>query len=424
MRAELVFIGTELLLGEILNTHAVTLARSLADEGIDVYRMVTVGDNLERATAAVRQALERADLVVCTGGLGPTEDDVTREAVAAATGRALREDPGSLAAVRAYLERRGIPLTPGNARQATLPEGAEPLPNANGTAPGIFLRHGERLVVCLPGPPSELAPMWRDEVLPRLRAERARRGEAPSRLYRRVLRVVGLPESLLEERLHDLVHGQTDPTIAPYAKPGFEVHLRLATKATSEEEALGRLQPLEEEILRRIGPHVYGRDDETLEAAVGGLLQRHGLRLVVAESCTGGLIGHMLTNVPGSSAYVLGSLVCYDNRLKQSLLAVPETTLAAHGAVSAETARAMAAGALAATGADVALAVTGIAGPSGGTPAKPVGTVWFCVMDRRRELTRHFLVRGGREQVKSRAAGIGLALIRGFVLGLPDGGVH
>lgn len=423
MRAELVFVGTELLLGEILNTNAQYLGQSLAEQGVDVEAIVTVGDHLERIAAAIRGALDRVDLVVCCGGLGPTLDDLTREAVAAATGRPLELHPPTLEAIRRGFERRRLPFTENNARQAMLPAGAEPLPNPYGSAPGIALVHEGRLVFCLPGPPRELVPMWEREVLPRLAAERARRGERPVRLFRRVLKVVGLPESLAEERIRDLVAGRDDPAVGIYAKPFLEIHIRLATKAVDAEEAEGRLAPLEEAIRTRLGPHVYGRDEDTLPAALGRLLRARGLRLAVAESCTGGLVGHLLTEVPGSSEYFLGSLVCYANRLKEDLLDVDGESLRRHGAVSEPVARLMARGVQARTGADVALAITGIAGPGGGTPEKPVGTVWFCVRDREREWARTFRLPGTRQEVKQRAAGLGLALLWGFLQGLPEAGV-
>lgn len=424
VRAELVFVGTELVLGEIVNTHAAYLGRSLAGEGVAVGRAVAVPDRVDEAAAALREALARAELVVCTGGLGPTTDDVTREALAAATGRPLRTDPAALAALEAYLRRRGLKPSPTSARQALLPEGAEALPNPHGTAPGIALAREGRLVLCLPGPRRELVPMWEEHGLPRVRALRARRGEAPLRLFRRVLRVVGLPESAIEEQLADLFRPGADPEVAPYVQGYLEVHLRLRTWAARPEEAEARLTAAEEAIRRRLGAHVYGRDDETLPAAVGALLRQRGLRLAVAESCTGGLVGHLLTTVPGSSAYFLGSLVAYDNAVKRTVLGVPEEVLARHGAVSREAALAMAEGAMAATGADVALAVTGIAGPGGGTPDKPVGTVWLCVRDRQRALARRFWFAGVRAEVQERAAGTALALLRGFLLGLPDGGVR
>lgn len=423
VRAELVFVGTEVVLGEIVNTHAAYLGRSLAAEGVRVARATAVPDDPAEAAAVLREALARADLVVCTGGLGPTTDDVTRQALAEATGRPLREDPASRAAIQAYLERRGLPATEAGARQALLPDGAEPLPNPYGTAPGIALEHGGRLLLCLPGPARELQPMWEEHGLPRVRSFRGRRGEAPVRLFRRVLRVAGLPESVVEERLQDLFRPGADPEVAPYVQGFLEVHLRLRTRAAVPEEAEARLEAVERRIRERLGVHVYGRDDETLPAAVGALLRARGLRLALAESCTGGLIGHLITSVPGSSAYFLGSLVAYDDAVKRGVLGVPAEVLRRHGAVSEETARAMAAGAMATTGADVGLAVTGIAGPGGGTPEKPVGTVWLCVRDRERTLARRFWFPGVRAEVQERAAGLALALLRGFLLGLPDGGV-
>ncbi|HEX6989139.1 MAG TPA: competence/damage-inducible protein A, partial [Bacillota bacterium] len=363
MKAELVCIGTELLLGETLNTNAQYLGQHLADLGIDVYRRAVVGDNLARAQEAVAQALARADVVLTTGGLGPTMDDVTREVIAAVTGRPLRRDPALAAALASDLEARGLAVTETQLRQALLPEGAEALPNPYGTAPGIWVEVDGRVVCALPGPPAERRPMFTAQVEPRLR--RLLPGGAAG-LHRRILKVCGLPEAEVEDRLADLIARQSDPTIAPYAKSG-EIHLRLATKASDPADAAARFDGLEAEIRRRLGWHLFGRDDDTLPGVVGRLLAARGLTLAAAESCTGGLLGARITDVPGSSAYFLLSVVAYSNHAKQRVLGVPGDLLAAHGAVSEPVALAMAEGARRVAGADVGLGVTGIAGPGGGT---------------------------------------------------------
>ncbi|MEX2356509.1 MAG: competence/damage-inducible protein A [Thermaerobacterales bacterium] len=430
MRADLIFVGTELLLGEILNTNAQYLSRRLAQLGVDVYVQTVVGDNLDRLSDVLADAVNRSDVVITTGGLGPTMDDLTRDAVARVIGRGLVEDPVLIAELEKHFERRGVPMTENNRRQACLPEGASPVPNRNGTAPGISLRHAGCLILCLPGPPRELMPMFEDEVAPRLLGNGKARLQT---LYSRVLKVVGMGESAVEHLLSDLVAGQSDPTIAPYAK-SQELHLRLATKASDEQEAEARFAPLETEIRRRLGRHLYGRDDETLEEITGRELVRRGLVLALAESCTGGLIGHRITNVAGSSDYFLMSLVAYDNRVKEQLLGVPAAVLAAHGAVSAETAAAMAEGALARlrscsgmsnqaaghhidrpTG-HVTLAVTGIAGPGGGTADKPVGTVFCAAAGLGYTVTLPLALRGSRSEIKHRSATMALNLLREYLL--------
>lgn len=416
MRAELVFVGTELLLGEILNTNAQYLSQMLARHGIDVFFQTTVGDNMARLTATLQQAVSRADVVITTGGLGPTLDDLTREAVSAVLERPLREDPRLISFLEDYFAQRGIAMTDNNRRQAQVPEGGEPLDNPVGTAPGLWLDTGDVVVVCLPGPPRELIPIFEGQVLPRLGARRGDEpGEATVRLHSRVLKVVGLPEASVEDRLVDLLTGQSDPTMALYARRG-EIHIRLATKAATAQEAESRFAPVEKEMAQRLGHHLFGADDDLLEAVVGRDLARRGLTLAVAESCTGGLVGHRITNVPGSSAYFLLGLTTYSNQAKEDLLAVPAAVLAEHGAVSAETAVAMAAGARRRAGSHVAVAITGIAGPGGGTPDKPVGTVYLAAAGGPEPLVRRLAQRGTREDIKERSATNALALLREYIL--------
>ncbi|MFO7273326.1 MAG: competence/damage-inducible protein A [Bacillota bacterium] len=427
MNAELVFVGTELLLGEILNTNAQYLSQQLALLGIDVYHQVVVGDNAARLRAVLEQALARADLVIACGGLGPTDDDITRDVAAEVAGRPLELDPQLVAHLEQWFAARGRQMTANNRRQCMVPRGATVLPNDRGTAPGLIIpAEGDRAIILLPGPPDELRPMFEAHVVPYLIR---RSGGRPLRLVTRILRFVGIGESALADGLKDLLQSQTDPTIAPYAKMG-EVHLRLATRAADEQEGLARIAAVEAEIRARFGRFLYGTDGESLEVVVGRLLAERGLTLSTAESCTGGLVAKRLTDVPGSSRYFGMGFVTYANEAKMRFLGVPEALLAAHGAVSEPVARAMAQGALERSGADVAVAISGIAGPDGGTPEKPVGTVCFALAGRGREgagpdggslpagvWSETVRLHGGRHGVRERAAVHALALVRRYLLG-------
>ena len=415
MNAEIVCVGTELLLGETVNTHAAFLSQRLAEYGIDVYHHVTVGDNPARLDEALRQAAGRARVVIVTGGLGPTGDDLTREAIAAVTGRPLVLDEGVLEEIRRRLAGRGRPMTPGNRKQALFPEGSAILPNPHGTAPGFVLpwRDG-RWFVALPGPPRELQPMVDGPLRPFL--ERWAEAAGRPRLVKRVLRIAGLGESEVEHRLADLFASQGDVTLATYAKEG-EVHLRLATKVAG---AATRLDELAAEIGRRLGLHVYGEGDEPLEAVVGRLLRQRGETVAVAESCTGGRVADRLTNVPGSSAYVVAGVVAYANQAKVQALAVRPHDLAAHGAVSEPVARAMAAGVRRFFGAHWGVATTGIAGPGGGTPEKPVGTVYVAVDGPAGTRVERYRWAGDRQAVKTRSAQAALFLLYRALREAPD----
>ncbi|HEY8426383.1 MAG TPA: competence/damage-inducible protein A [Limnochordales bacterium] len=410
MRAEIVTIGTELLLGQIIDTNSAYLARKLGELGYDTYFRQTVGDNHRRAVMAVSLALERADVVIVTGGLGPTEDDVTRDVVAAAVGVPLEESAEALAQVTAYFERVGRPMAPTQRRQALVPKGARIVPNPVGTAPGFVWEGTDRAVVALPGPPGELKAMMESWVGPYL-AERARsRGQAGV-IVSRLLHFVGIGEADLEQRLLDLLHGRTNPTLATYAGTG-QVSLRITARAADEATARGMIGPVEQEVLARVGAYCYGFDDETLEAVVVRALARRGWKLAVAESCTGGLVGDRLTNVPGASEVLLEDVVAYSNEAKQRRLGVEAALIQEHGAVSEACARAMAEGVRRSAGADVGLAITGIAGPGGGTPEKPVGLVYMAVATPAATVAERHRFGGDRLHVKARAATTALALLR------------
>jgi len=408
MQLELLSVGTELLLGEILDTNAAYLAEKLSELGINVYHKTTVGDNAERLAAALRISLARADVVLATGGLGPTEDDITAAAVAQVTGADLVEDEAAADTIRSFARQRGLRQFDSLLKQARVPKGAQVVPNPVGTAPGFILASGSNTVIALPGVPAEMKAMAEQTVLPYL--ERLCAPDGRAIILSRVLRLGGIGESQTEAEIADLIRAQTNPTIAPLARE-YEAHLRITARAPDRAAADKLIAPIEAEIRRRLGDHVYGADEETLEAAVGKMLREARLTLAAAESCTGGLIGHRLTNVPGSSDYFAGSLVTYSNEAKTALLNVPEETIRRHGAVSADTARAMAEGAREAYGSDIAVSSTGIAGPSGGTAAKPVGLVYTAIAGLGDAIAEEHRLRGNREMVKGRAAQAALYLL-------------
>ena len=406
VRAEIISVGTELLLGQIVDTNAAYLAQRLAEIGIDVYFKQTVGDNSPRVEEAVRLAISRADVILITGGLGPTEDDLTVAAVAAALGLDLVRDEAVVDHIRRFFETRGrTPL--GNVyKQALIPRGARAIPNERGTAPGIHLEDRDRMFFLMPGVPYEMKGMMEHYVLPALRH---RMGSTVIRS--RVLRITGEGESAVEERIKDLLQ-QTEPTIAPYAKLG-EVHLRLTAKGPPEQvdAALARG---EAQLRERLGDLIYGVDDQTLEDVVAKVLTTRHLTLGVAESCTGGMISSRLTNIPGSSAYFLEGVVAYSNEAKVRDVGVDPTVITTHGAVSAEVAEAMAGAIRRRCGAAVGLSVTGIAGPTGGTPDKPVGLVYLALDDARGTMHRRltFGAEAGREGIRVLAAQAALNLLR------------
>jgi nicotinamide-nucleotide amidase len=414
LKAETVSIGTELLLGEIVDTNAAYISQRLAAIGVDVYFRHTVGDNLGRILQVLQGAMRRCDVVIICGGLGPTQDDLTREAVAEFTGRPLQRVPAAEKQLREFFAKRGLTPTENNLKQCMVPRGGTLLDNSCGTAPGLFVEYEGMLVFAIPGPPTEMRAMMESGVLPFLR-ERVR-FEQGGVLYSRMLRLCDIGESAVATELEDLIGAQSDPTIALYAAPA-EVKIRIATKDTDEADAQERLGALETLIRARLGRHVYGVDDETMEVAVGKALRISGGTLAIAESCTGGMLANRITDVPGASQYFLSGYVTYSNEAKTQLLGVSDDLLARHGAVSEECARAMAEGARGVSGASLAVATTGIAGPSGGSPEKPVGTVYIAVTDGTATVVRHFCWPGTREQFKARVTQMALNMLRKMIIG-------
>lgn len=366
MRSEIVSIGTEILMGQITDTNASWLAQQLPALGIDLYWVSAVGDNLGRLTEVLSRALQRSELVICTGGLGPTEDDVTREAIAATLGEEIFQDADLVADLEAMFARRGNPMPERNLKQATRTPSTTALPNPRGTAPGWWSERDGHVIVAMPGVPHEMRFMWENQVVPRLRT---RLGGIV--IHSRLLKVIGLGESAAEERIRHLLHSD-NPTVGTYAKEDG-IHLRLTAKADRLEVAQQMVEELENRMRAELGSHVYGADDDRLEGLVGQLLMERQLSLATMESCTGGLIANTITNEPGSSAYFKGGLVSYTNEAKVAF-GVPAPVIDEHGAVSPETALEMATAARARLGASVGLSVTGVAGPSE-LEGKPAGTV-------------------------------------------------
>ena len=442
MKAEIIAVGTELLLGDVVNTNAAEIARMLAELGIGVYYQTVVGDNPERLRAAVTTAAARVDLVVLCGGLGPTEDDLTRETVAHVLNRPLlldeawaahlqqlfaqrrwgrpgRAEPCDTAGVDPGRQRprEDTPFPKNNLRQAMVPEGGTLLPNDRGTAPGIYLTDNGTTFVLLPGPPGEMRALMRQQVLPLLAGSLSDNG-GEAVLMSRVLRVIGLGESRAAELLADILDRQTNPTIAPLAHSG-EMTFRITARAENGEAATAMINRVADEIYAVLGTAIYGEDDETLESVVGALLIEKNLTAATAESCTGGLTAHRLTNVPGSSRYFRGAVVAYDNAVKERQLQVDPDLIESCGAVSEEVARAMAENVTRLLDSDVGVGITGIAGPDGGTEEKPVGLTWIAVAAPRagaggsgRTVSRRYQFPGDRFDVKRRAAHAALALLR------------
>lgn len=390
LTAEIIAIGTEILLGDIVNTNASHLARGLASLGINTYHQQVVGDNPERVLEAFEKAYETANLVITSGGLGPTQDDLSKEMGARYFGVPLVEDESARAHIERYMQGVGRQITENNWKQAFLPEGSLPLYNHNGTAPGFILNRDERILVMLPGPPSELIPMFDEQVMPYLR------GLSEDVMVSRTLHICGTGESAVESRLHDEMERLTNPTLAPYAKEGI-VDLRITAKAPSEEEARQMIAPVEAEIREMFGDQVFGADGQTLEGTVVELLKEKRWKVATAESCSGGWASGQLVNYPGASEVLEGGLVTYSNEAKQKLLGVKAETLKEFGAVSLETAAEMAEGAAKALGTETAISITGIAGPGGGTPEKPVGTVCIGVYCGGKVKTEKFKFSRNRE---------------------------
>lgn len=415
MDAEIIGVGSELLLGQIANTDAQYISQGLSQLGINVYYHTVVGDNKDRTKKALDIATRRVDLIFTTGGLGPTMDDLTKEMVAEFLDIPLVLHQPSLEAIEDFFNKRGRTISENNYKQAYFPEGAIILPNNHGTAPGAIVEHKRKVYIILPGPPSELQPMFENYVIPYLESK------SHEKITSRVLKVYGIGESVMEEKIRDLLIHQSNPTIAPLAGPS-ELTLRLTAKTQRGEDPYKLIEPIEASIRARLGDVVYGVDGDTLEGVVVDLLRESSRTIATAESCTGGLIAERITSIPGASEVFIEGMVTYSNKSKMDRLGVAQETLNKHGAVSPETAEEMVNGILRTTGADIGIGVTGIAGPGGGTPDKPVGLVYIGIGDRDGYLrVKAHNILGGRKRVQQTTASIALDSVRRMLLGLNIG---
>ncbi len=412
MRAEIISIGTELLLGSILNTNARFLSQKCAENAIDVFHQTTVGDNIERVAQSFRAAAGRADIIIASGGLGPTEDDVTVRGLSRFLGRPLVFHKPTYNCVERWLKVRGRPMTPLVARQCFVPQGAFTLQNKKGTAPGILchtrFQNTDKWILLLPGPPRELEPMFIEDALPLLKREAKIKKEC---FFTRAVKIAELIEVEVAAKVKDLLKLKPPLTVGIYARPG-EVELKIMAKAASVSKARVMALRLEKEIRRRFKDKVYGIDQETLSSAVGALLRKNKKTLGAAESCTGGLFSNLITDAPGCSDYFLGGIIAYGNRIKNSILGVDEALLKKHGAVSEVAAKKMAQNVREILKTNYGIALTGIAGPGGGSSKKPVGLVYIALADGRKTTCCKNQFFGTRVEIKNRAAHKALDLLR------------
>ena len=412
MKCEIINIGTELLLGQIDNTNARAIAERLAAAGLECYGESVVGDNLDRIVEAIGAALNKADAIILTGGLGSTDDDLTRNAVAVATERKLKSEPRLEALINERLKSFEPAATEKAMRQAQVPEGAEYIKPTLGTAAGFILDYKGKIIAATPGVPAEMLRMLEASIIPRMTQAA---GQVNAVIMSRVLKIYGLREVEVERMVQDLISGQNNPTIAPIIGKGA-VLLRLTAKAPGRDAAEAMISTLETEIRKRLGDYVYAIDMEEMEDAVGSFLSGQGTTIALAESLTGGLAAARLINSPGSSAYVLGGVVAYSNEIKKKILGVSSQTILNHGAVSAQTAEEMASGVRAALGADVGLSSTGIAGPDGGTAEKPVGLVQFGLSAADALVREHHIFHGSRNEIRFKASQYMLNMLRLYLI--------
>ena len=410
MVVELISVGTEILLGNIVNTNTQYLAEKCALLGLSMYHQVTVGDNRERLFAVLETALNRSDVVILTGGLGPTEDDLTKEVCAEVMGFDLVEDEHTRERISKYFKNNIYKEIPDNNwKQAMIPQGATVLDNSNGTAPGLIMEKDGKTAILLPGPPNELKPLFTEQVFPYLQSRQ------PEVIRSQMVKICGYGESQVEDKLIDLINTQTNPTIATYAKTA-EVHLRVTAKAANEEEAKTLLKPVVKEIKNRFDNAVYTtKEEETLEMAVVRLLKKHELTVTTAESCTGGLIAGRLVNVPGASEVFREGFITYSNKAKRKYLDVSKGTLKKYGAVSEQTAKEMATGGVFATDADACIAVTGIAGPDA-DGEKPVGLVYIACYMKDKVKVEEYHFKGNREKIREQSVVKALDFLRRSIL--------
>ncbi|NLV37477.1 MAG: competence/damage-inducible protein A [Clostridiaceae bacterium] len=409
MKAEILAVGTELLMGQIANTNAQYISSRLPDVGVGVYYHDVVGDNPERLKQALALAISRSDVIILTGGLGPTQDDLTKETVSAAVDRKLVLDQETYNNIKQFFQKREKPMTQNNMKQAYLPEGSLVIRNKNGTAPGCIIEQDGKVIIMLPGPPSEMKPMFDETVMPYFAAK------SEFRLESRFLNIFGIGESAVEDALIDLIASQTNPTIAPYAKDG-EVALRITARYPKHGNDEDLITPVENEIRNRLGQSVYSNDNRSLVEVASKLLLESGMTLALAESCTGGLLASKLTDIPGISAVFDRSIVTYSNRSKVEELGVSQQTLDLYGAVSEQTAREMAEGIRKASNTDIGISITGIAGPAGATAEKPVGLVYTALSDCNGTDVKRLDLWGNRNRIRYTACLHVFDILRRYLL--------
>lgn len=408
MVAEIITVGTEILMGQILNSNTRYISGRLADFGIHLFYHVTVGDNPNRLAETIKVGFERSDILIFTGGLGPTEDDITKETVAAVMGLELKVNEECKAALEKRLNAHGYTCTPNNYKQVMFPEtNCIILPNPNGTAPGCIMEKDGKSAILMPGPPWEMEPMFESSVVPYLQSL------SNCKFYSRTLRIFGMGESQVEHNIKKIVDAQTNPTIAPYAKAG-ETTLRLTAKCQSEEEGEALIKPVMDEIFRIVGEYVYSTHGRDMHEVCAELLVKSGLKLAVAESCTGGMIASRLVSVPGSSNWLLEGAVTYSCDAKIRRLGVRKETLDKYTDVSEQTAREMAEGIRTTSGADIGISTTGYAGPGG--DADKLGMVFIGISSKYGTDVKEFRFRGDREKVRNAATLSALNLLRKFIL--------
>lgn len=410
MIVELISVGTEILLGNIVNTNAAYLSEQCAALGLSCYYQDVVGDNDERLCETIRTALGRADILLISGGLGPTQDDLTKEAAAKVMGKALYLHEESKASIQRFFEERGLEITDNNWKQAMMPEGCIVVDNPNGTAPGVIMAENGKHVILMPGPPNEMIPMFETSIMPYL-------GKLQDGvIFSQTVKVCGVGESKAETMVQDLIESQSNPTIATYAKTG-EVHLRVTARAEDEKAAKKLVKPIVKELKGRFGSHVYTtEEDVTLEKAVVDLLLANKLTISTVESCTGGLVAARLINVAGVSEVFKSGYITYSNKAKRRLLGIKKSLLVKYGAVSKETAREMAKGAALISKADVTVSITGIAGPDGGTEEKPVGLVYIGCSVCGKVTVKEYHFSGSRAKIRESTVSATLSLMRECIL--------
>ena len=407
MIAEIISCGTELLLGHNVDTNSAYLSNVLSSIGIDVFRHTTIGDNKERLNAAISDALSKSDIVITTGGLGPTIDDITIGTISSVVNRDLVFNKTILKNIKEYFKRHGSGLPKSAIKQALIPRESEWLANSVGTAPGLIIKHEKKYIIALPGPPRELIPMVKEKLMPYLK----KLCKESYTIKSRSIKLIGLPEAKVNEEVADLLEMGGNATVGIYTNLG-EVVLRITVKAKTGKLADGKITKLEKKIKKAFGPLVYGTDEETLQEVVGRRLLKSKKTLAIAESCTGGQISSLITDTPGSSHYLKAGLVAYSNDIKTGYLKVDKALIKKDGAVNKKVAKSMADNVREFAGADIGLGITGIAGPAGGTKKKPVGLVYIVLSSKKKNIAKEFKFSGTREEIKLQSAQQALNMLR------------